>query len=321
MWQYALRRVLQSIPLIFGILTLLFFLLQLAPGDPASYFFNPEMPPDVISLMRKNLGLDDPVLVQYLKWIKSAILLDFGRSFFQQRPVIDLIGEAFPNTLVLSAITLIMIYLVGTTLGIISSIKQYSLTDNVTTVVSFFLYSMPSFWLSLMLILIFSKGLLWFPSSHMTSIGYESMSLLGKVWDRLLHLLLPAFGLGIAYAAGVGRYMRTSMLEVIRQDFIRTARAKGISERKVIFKHCMRNALIPIVTLFGLYLPFLFSGSVLVETIFSWPGMGRLIVSSIFQRDFPVVLGTSFFFAVMVIAGNLVSDILYAVVDPRIKYT
>ena len=214
-----------------------------------------------------------------------------------------------------------MIYLVGTTLGIISSIKQYSLTDNVTTVVSFFLYSMPSFWLSLMLILIFSKGLLWFPSSHMTSIGYESMSLLGKVWDRLLHLLLPAFGLGIAYAAGVGRYMRTSMLEVIRQDFIRTARAKGISERKVIFKHCMRNALIPIVTLFGLYLPFLFSGSVLVETIFSWPGMGRLIVSSIFQRDFPVVLGTSFFFAVMVIAGNLVSDILYAVVDPRIKYT
>jgi peptide/nickel transport system permease protein len=184
---------------------------------------------------------------------------------------------------------------------------------------------MPSFWLALMLILIFSlKASQWgwavqFPASQMTSVGYEFYTVTEKIGDRFMHMLMPAIALGIGGAAGIARYMRGSMLEVIHQDYIRTARAKGLSERAVIFKHALRNALIPIVTLLGLYLPVLLSGSVLVETIFAWPGMGRLIVDAIFQRDYPLVMATSFIAAGLVVVGNLIADVLYAVVDPRIR--
>jgi peptide/nickel transport system permease protein len=203
-------------------------------------------------------------------------------------------------------------------------VRQYSLADNVLTFAALFFYSMPSFWFALMLILIFSRGadagwLFNWPASGMTSIEYEYLSPMGKAGDRLAHLMLPAIALGIGSAAGVARYMRGSMLEVIHQDFIRTARAKGLSERTVIFKHALRNALIPIITLVGLYLPFLLSGAVLVETIFAWPGMGRAIVEAILARDYPMVMATSFVIAAIVVLGNLLSDVLYAVVDPRIR--
>lgn len=325
MISYVVRRILGAIPLLLGILTLIFFIIHLAPGDPMARYFNPNVSPEVIEQMRRNLGLDQPLHVQYFRWMGSFLTGDFGYSFGQMRPIRDILPTVMWNTLQLTFVSLIMIFVIGMLIGVYQAVRQYSLGDNVLTVVALFFYSMPSFWFALMLILVFSlKASQWgwpivFPASQMTSVGYEFMSTGEQIRDRLMHIILPAIALGIGNAAGIARYMRGSMLEVIRQDYIRTARAKGLSHRAVIFKHALRNALLPIITLLGLTLPYLFGGSVLIETIFAWPGMGRLIVDSIFQRDYPLVMATSFVIAVMVVLGNLLADILYAVVDPRIR--
>ena len=288
-------------------------------------YFNPNVPPEVIEQMRRNLGLDQPLHIQYFRWITSFLQFEFGTSLGQMRPISDILPGVLWNTIQLQLVAVAIIFGLGMLIGIIQAVRQYSVADNVLTFLALFFYSMPSFWLALMLILLFSlKASQWgwpvvFPASQMTSVGYEFFNPAEKAWDRLMHLILPATALGIGGAAGVARYMRGSMLEVIHQDFIRTARAKGLSERVVVFKHALRNALIPIVTLLGLYLPYLLSGAVLVETIFAWPGMGRLIVEAIFQRDYPLVMATSFVAAAMVVAGNLIADVLYAVVDPRIR--
>lgn len=322
---YLVRRLLGAIPLLLGILTIIFFVVHLAPGDPTARFFNPNVSPEVIEQMRRNLGLDQPLHIQYGKWLWSFVRGDFGYSFGQMRPIAEILPDVLWNTLQLTFISLVVIFVVGMLIGIVQAVRQYSLADNVLTFLALFFYSMPSFWFALMLILIFSLRAgqegwaLQFPASGMTSIDYEYMSGGAKLADRLRHLVLPAIALGIGSAAGVARYMRGSMLEVIHQDFIRTARAKGLSERTVIFKHALRNALIPIITLLGLYLPFLLSGAVLVETIFAWPGMGRTIVEAILARDYPLVMATSFVIAAIVVLGNLLSDLLYAVVDPRIR--
>mgnify|MGYP001236886539 CR=1 FL=1 len=211
-------------------------------------------------------------------------------------------------------------------LGILQAVRQYSLLDSVASIVGLFFYSMPSFWLALMMVLVFSLfayELQWpiqFPGTDIQSVDYTFLGPLEKVQDRLMHLTLPATSLALVLAAGIARYTRGSMLEVIRQDFVRTARAKGLSEPVVIFKHALRNGLIPVITLLGLYLPFLFSGTVFIESVFSWPGMGKLVVDAITERDYPVIMGGSLVFANMVVVGNLVSDVLYAVVDPRIRY-
>jgi peptide/nickel transport system permease protein len=325
MLSYLVRRIIGAIPLLIGILTLIFFIIHLAPGDPMARYFNPNVSPEVIEQMRRNLGLDQPLHIQYFRWITAFAVGDFGFSFGQMRPISDILPTVMWNTLQLTLVTLIMMFVIGMLIGVYQAVRQYSAGDNILTVVALFFYSMPGFWFALMLILVFSlKASQWgwpvvFPASQMTSVGYEFMSAPEQIRDRLMHLILPAIALGIGNAAAIARYMRGSMLEVVRQDFIRTARAKGLSERSVIFKHALRNALLPIVTLLGLLLPYLFGGAVLIETIFAWPGMGRLIVDSIFQRDYPLVMATSFVIAVMVIAGNLLSDILYAVVDPRIR--
>lgn len=324
---YLLRRLFGAIPLLLGILTIIFFIIHIAPGDPTARFFNPNVSPEVIEQMRRNLGLDQPLHVQYVKWLTAFLQGNFGYSFGQMRPISDILPEVLWNTLQLTLISLVIIFVLGMLIGIVQAVRQYSVADNVLTFLALFFYSMPAFWLALMLILIFSlKASQWgwplwlqFPASQMMSVGAEYLPAGERLMDRLKHLVLPAVALGIGSAAGVARYMRGSMLEVIHQDFIRTARAKGLSERTVIFKHALRNALIPIITLLGLYLPFLLSGAVLVETIFSWPGMGRLIVDAIFQRDYPLVMASSFVIAAIVIFGNLVSDLLYAVVDPRIR--
>lgn len=321
---YLVRRLVGAIPLLLGILTIIFFVVHLAPGDPTARFFNPNVSPDVIEQMRRNLGLDQPLHIQYWKWLTSFLSGDFGYSFGQMRPIGEILPEVLWNTLQLTLVSLVVIFAVGMLIGIVQAVRQYSAADNVLTFLALFFYSMPSFWFALMLILIFSRGaeagwLFNWPASGMTSIDYDYLSAGGKAADRLSHLLLPAIALGIGSAAGVARYMRGSMLEVIHQDFIRTARAKGLSERSVIFKHALRNALIPIITLVGLYLPFLLSGAVLVETIFAWPGMGRAIVEAILARDYPMVMATSFVIASIVVLGNLLSDVLYAVVDPRIR--
>jgi peptide/nickel transport system permease protein len=320
MLTFILKRLLLAIPLLLGVATILFVVLHLAPGDPTSFYFNPDVDPQVIALMRKNLGLDQPIYVQYLRWIKSFLQGDFGTSFAQHRPVIEILKDAIPNTLLLSGVSMLIIFTVGVLVGTVQAVRQYSFADNLATVVSFFFYSMPEFWFALMLVLLFSYKFQILPASQMTSVNYEYLGVPAKLWDRLQHLILPAVALGIGSAAGVARYARGGLLEVIRQDYIRTARAKGLSERKVIFKHAMRNAMIPIVTLFGLTIPFLMGGAVLIETIFAWPGMGRVIVTAIFQRDYPVVMAAAFLFAVFVVLGNLLADVLYAVVDPRIRY-
>ncbi len=325
MFVYLLRRLIGAIPLLLGILTIIFFIINLAPGDPMARYFNPNVSPEVIEQMRRNLGLDQPLHIRYFRWLTSFLQGDFGYSFGQMRPISEILPTVIWNTLQLTLISLVIIFTMGMLIGIIQAVRQYSATDNILTFFALFFYSMPSFWLALMLILIFSlKASQWgwpivFPASQMTSVGYEFLGTGAKIWDRFMHMILPATALGIGAAAGIARYMRGSMLEVIHQDYIRTARAKGLSERKVIFKHALRNALIPIVTLLGLYLPYLLSGAVLVETIFAWPGMGRLIVDSIFQRDYPLVMATSFVISAMVVAGNLIADVLYAVVDPRIR--
>jgi peptide/nickel transport system permease protein len=322
---YILRRILGAIPLLLGILTIIFFVVHIAPGDPTARFFNPNVSPEVIEQMRRNLGLDQPLHIQYFRWVTSFVRGEFGYSFGQMRPISEILPETLLNTLQLNAVALVLIFLIGMLIGIVQAVRQYSATDNALSFLALFFYSMPSFWFALMLILIFSlKASQWgwpviMPASGMTSVGFEFMSFGEKIQDRFLHMLMPAVALGIGAAAGVARYMRGSMLEVIHQDYIRTARAKGLSERTVIFKHALRNALIPIVTLLGLYLPFLLSGTVLIETIFAWPGMGRLIIDGIFQRDYPLVMATSFVVASMVVLGSLVADVLYAIVDPRIR--
>jgi len=319
MWTYILKRILISIPLIIGLATVTFFIIHLAPGDPMALYRNPDISPEVMELMRRNLGLDQPLHIQYVKWLASMARGNFGVSFTAHRPVLDILKEAIPNTLQLTFLALLLDIIVGIVIGVISAIKQYTYVDHSITVSALFIYSMPSFWLGLMLILLFSLVLGWLPASQMQSINADLFGFWHQLWDRVTHLIMPVFVLGIATAAGTARFMRGSLLEVIRQDYIRTARAKGLSERVVVFKHGLRNALIPIITLTGLYLPFLLGGSVITETIFAWPGMGRVAVGAIFARDYPVVLAVNLIAAVMVVMGNLLADITYSLLDPRIR--
>jgi peptide/nickel transport system permease protein len=327
MGRYLLRRLAGAVPLVLGIATIVFFVLNLAPGDPASLYMSPTVSPDALEQMRRNMGLDQPVHVRYVRWMGSMLQGDFGVSFARSQPVLDVVRQILPNTLVLSFVAITLAFTAGMLIGILQAVRQNSATDSALSVVSLFFYSMPSFWLALMLILVFSLGArnlwnwpIWFPASGMTSIEYPFLTPGEQLRDRIMHLVLPAASLALVLAAGIARYTRGSMLEVIRQDFVRTARAKGLPERTVILKHALRNALIPVVTLLGLYLPFLFSGTVFIETVFAWPGMGKLVVDAILARDYPVVMAGAFIFAVMVVIGNLVADVLYSVVDPRIRH-
>ncbi len=324
---YIVRRLLAAIPLVLGVATIVFFVVNLAPGDPASIYSAPGVSPQAVEQMRQNMGLDRPIHERYVRWMGAMLQGDFGISFSRNQPVRDVIAQILPNTLILSASALLLAFGAGILIGVVQAVRQNTFTDGALSVGTLFFYSMPSFWLALMLILIFSLYArnvwgwpLWLPASGMVSVDHNAMGPWEQVLDRLRHLVLPSASLALVLAAGVARYMRGSMLEVIRQDYIRTARAKGLPERTVILKHAVRNALIPVVTLLGLYLPVLFSGTVVIETVFAWPGMGKLMVDSIFQRDYPVVMAGAFVFAVMVVVGNLVADLLYAAVDPRIRY-
>ncbi len=325
MGRYVLRRLLGAVPLLLGIATIIFFVVSLAPGDPTALYFNANLPPEVIEQLRRNFGLDQPAHVRYVKWLAAFFTGDFGYSFAHGRPVLDILLEALPATLWLAGSALVLTFVTGIVVGVVQAVRQNSATDQTLSVASLFFYSMPSFWLGLMLMLLFALkahqwGLPALPPTGMTSVDYEFLSLWGRIADRLAHLVLPVMTLTLVLSAGIARYTRGQMLEVIRQDYIRTARARGVPERHVIFKHALRNSVLPVITLLGLYLPFLFSGSVFVEVIFSWPGMGRVIFDAIFQRDYPLVMATSFAFATVVVIGNLLADVLYAAADPRIRY-
>jgi peptide/nickel transport system permease protein len=313
--------------LVLGVATVVFFVVNLAPGDPALRLLSPGMTAEVAEQVRANYGLDEPLHIQYVKWMGSALTGDFGSSFTHHRPVLDVILGFLPNTLLLSGLALLLAFLVGIVLGTLQAVRQYSVLDSGASVVTLFFYSMPSFWLALMMILVFSyfAQVVWqlpihFPASGLMSADYADLSAGSRFLDRLHHLVLPVVSLALVLTAGIARFMRGSMLEVIRQDFVRTARAKGLPERSVVFKHALRNALLPIISLLGLYIPVLFSGTVFVEEVFAWPGMGRALLDSVRTLDYPMVMGLSLFFAIMVVLGNLLADVLYAAVDPRIRY-
>lgn len=326
MTRYVLRRLAGAVPLVFGIATIIFFLVNLAPGDPMQLQLAPGISQDVIDQMRANFGLDRPLHIRYFRWLGAMLTGDFGMSISHARPVWDVLRAALPNTLVLSACALTTAFVLGIVIGTVQAVRQYSIMDSVASVVLLFFYSMPSFWLALMLILslsVYARNVwewpIWFPASGIASVEFAELSFLGQIKDRAMHLVLPTLSLSLVLTAGIARYMRGSMLEVIRQDYVRTAHAKGLPERVVVFKHALRNALIPIITLIGLYIPFLFSGTVFIEVIFAWPGMGRVLFDAINTRDYHVVMAGSFCFATMVVIANLIADVLYAVVDPRIR--
>jgi len=324
MLRFILKRLLQAIPLLLGIATITFAMVHLAPGDPMDMYmeerFQREVDPQVIELLRKKYGLDQPLPVQYIKWIGNIARGELGESFRYRRPVASLIAERVPYTLQLAVLALFFDALIGIALGIISAVRQYSRTDRAITVGSLVMYSIPGFWLALMLVLVFSVNLGWFPTSQTRSFDYELLSEGGKLADRLWHLTLPVFVLGVASAAGTARFMRNKLLDVLSEEYVTGARARGLSERAVILRHALRNALIPIVTIYGLALPFLLGGAVLIEKVFAWPGMGLLAVEAIGARDYPVILATSMIAAVLVVLGNLLADVTYALVDPRVSY-
>ena len=321
---YILKRLLAAVPLLFGILTVTFFIMQLAPGDPMDMYLEPqrqmEVDPEVIELLRIKYGLDQPIHIRYVRWLGNMLHGDFGESFRHRRPVSDLLKEAIPYTLQLTFLAVLLDALLGISFGILSAIKQYSLWDKVVTLGSLIIYAIPGFWLALMLVLVFSVHLGWFPTSQTRSMDYEFLSTWGKIGDRIWHLALPVFLLGITSAAGTARYMRNKLLEVLNEEYVIAARARGFTERVVILKYALRNALIPIVTIYGLALPFLLGGATIIETIFAWPGMGRLAVSAVGGRDYLLIMATTLIAAVLTVLGNLLADIAYAWVDPRISY-
>ncbi len=340
MLKYVLRKLLLALPLLFCIVTLVFVLLELSPGDITSKFFTPETPPEVAELIREKYALDKPAIVRYGIMVRNLALFDFGRSMSEERPVFDIVSESLPNTLLLSFTTLLVLFPVGIAVGTLQAVRQNSPVDTGLSVASLTLYSMPAFWVALMLQLI--VGLYWsnmleslqasgwlsastvstltLPTLGMKdAVMYDFMSPSEQLANRAKHLILPGLAMGIAAAASTARYMRTSLLGIIRQDFIRTARAKGLTEPQVVVRHGVRNALLPIVTLVGLSLPFLFSGSLLVEIVFGWPGMGRVIYAAILAQDTPLLIACFYIYTLVVVAGNLVADITYAWVDPRIR--
>ena len=320
MGKYVLRRLAGAVPLVLGIATIIFVLIDLAPGSPIDVIAPHGMSSEGRQQLIRNFGLDQPLHVRYVRWLTALFTGDLGYSFSYSKDVRAVLIDFFPNTLLLSVAALSVSFFFGIVFGTLQAVRQYSALDSGMSVALLFFYSMPSFWLALMLILVFSLGLGWFPVSGLASSGAEFMPPFERFVDRLRHLALPALSLALVLTAGIARYMRGSMLEVVRQDYVRTAHAKGLPERVVVFKHALRNALLPIITLVGLYLPFLFSGTVFIESIFAWPGMGRALVGAIVQRDYALVVAGTFFFASMVVVANLVADVLYAVVDPRIRY-
>ena len=326
MIRYLLRRLAGAVPLVLGIATLVFVVVHLAPGDPAVRFVSPGMSAEVAAQIRRNFRLDDPLWAQYLAWLGSILRLEFGQSLSHNRPVADVLAGALPPTLLLSGLALLVAFAVGIVLGVVQAVRQHSVLDSALSVVLLFFYSMPSFWLALMLILVFSlmarnvwEWPIWFPPSGIMDVDHATLSAVGRIGDRARHLALPVLALSLSLAAGVARYMRASMLEVIRQDYVLTARAKGLPERRIVFRHALRNALLPLLTLVGLYAPLLFGGAVFVEVIFAWPGMGRAIVDAISARDYPLVMGGSLLFAAIVVVANLLADVATAMADPRIR--
>ena len=311
---YALRRLLLAVPVLFGVSVLVFAVLHLAPGDPAAIMLGAQSTKEDVERLHRDLGLDQPLVVQYLRWIGQVGRGDLGRSIPLGRAVLPEVLLRFKATLVLTAGALVIAVLLGLAAGIISAVKQYSWLDRMSMGAAVTGVSLPVFWTGIMLIIVFALQLRWFPSSGMSS-PYGS-----SVADVLWHLVLPAVTLGTASAAALARLTRSSVLEIIRPDYVRSARAKGLAERAVIARHVLKNAINPIITVLGVQVGFLLGGAILTETVFSWPGLGSMMVRAIQARDYPLVQGGVLLIATTFVVVNLAVDLLYAIFDPRIRY-
>ncbi|WP_353892665.1 ABC transporter permease [Proteinivorax hydrogeniformans] len=319
---YILRRLLQMIPVFIGITIVSFSIVHLAPGSPIDLFTGPDTHPDELARLQELWGLNDPVYVQYGRWFSSFITGDLGRSFRTGDTVLNMLVSRLPNTIQLNVFSLVFALAVSIPVGIFSALRQYSIADYVATFITFFGIAMPNFWYALLLIYLFYIKLEWLPGMQMRTIGI-SVETHGYYWvivDRIRHLILPTIVMGTSAMASFTRYMRASMLQVIREDYVRTARAKGLSERVVIYKHALRNSMIPLVTILTFTIPSLLAGSVVIETIFSWPGVGRTVFQAIGQRDYNIVMAFNTVMATLTLVFMLIADIAYVVVDPRIRF-
>lgn len=321
MMRYIAKRFIGLIPVFLGITLISFFVIHLAPGKPTDMqtSLNPKISYEARLRMEKLYGLDKPVHVQYIDWLKRFLTFDFGHSYVDDRPVSEKIAERIPITLLINILSLALILVVGIPLGVISAVKRGSILERLTTIFVFIGFSMPEFWLALILMSLFGITLGWLPISGIKSLDFEYLSLFGKVIDVARHLILPVFIAAFGSLAGISRYMRTSMIGIIHQDFIRTARAKGLAESEVIYKHALKNAILPVITILGLSVPGLIGGSVIFESIFGIPGMGRLFYESVMSRDYPTIMGILSIGAILTLIGNLLADIAYSYADPRIS--
>jgi peptide/nickel transport system permease protein len=345
MTRYLIRRLLQAIPTFLGVTLITFAVIRLAPGDPVMQLtFDPKIKAETRERMRRQLGLDKPLAVQYIYWLvgndwlewfgeevdekaltRGVLRLDFGKSYLEKRPATEMVLERVPATVILNVAALLIAYAIGLPVGIYSAVRQNGVFDNVSRVVAVVLNAVPGFWLSLMVMLVFAIKFKEWGLPHIAMGGMYTITPGGEfkynVLDRLKHLLPPALILATGGIASMSRYMRTEVLEIIHQDYVRTARAKGLRERIVTTVHAGRNALIPIATMLGPQITGLLGGSVITETIWSWPGLGRMFVEANFKRDYPVVLAGFVIGTLAVILGNMLSDVLYAVFDPRVRFS
>ena len=327
MRSYFVRRLLLIIPTLFGISVISFLIIHLAPGDPAMLKFGEEeagrpLTAKMIDETRALYGLDQPLSIQYMRWLKRLVTFDFGESLRDHRPVIDKLKERIPVSITLSGISLMLAYLLSIPLGIYSATHQHRKAERATTVLLFGLYSLPNFWIATMAIVYFGGGDFWnlFPVYGLRSSGSQNWPWWHQMGDAVWHLILPVACMTYYTLAVLSRYMRTEMLETIRQDFIRTARSKGLSERSVVYRHALPNSLIPMITLMADVLPALIGGSIVIETLFSIPGMGLLSYEAVFNRDYPLLMGIFTLSALLTLVGILISDLLYTLADPRISY-
>ncbi|MEE8250801.1 MAG: ABC transporter permease [Gemmatimonadales bacterium] len=318
---FVARRIYQAAIVMFAVATLTFFLIHLAPGDPFTPLAESStISPETIQQLRRNFGLDEPIHVQYLKYLQRLVQGDLGISFKHHRPVLDVFRDVIPNTILLAVAAVFIDFSLGIATGIYQGTRSRGRADTLLSGLSLAFYATPVFWLGIMLILTFGVTLRWLPIAGATDpVIHDSLSGIGRLWDRLQHLIMPALTLGLVGAGGTARFQRSALIETLSEDYIRTARAKGLRERSVVLVHALRNSLLSVITLFGLSLPLLLSGAVLVETVFSWPGMGRLITDSVSGRDYPIVTAAAILSAAMVVAGSLAADVLYQVVDPRTR--
>lgn len=316
---YLLRRVGGSLVLLFLVLTLTFFLIHLAPGDPVHLLLDPATPEPIREQLRQLWGLDRSLGEQYLHWLAAVLRGDWGTSFNYQEPVTGVLARVFPNTLLLALSAALVAFGLGIPLGLWAARRQNRLPDHALRITSFLFYSLPTFWLALMAILLFSYVLPVLPAGHMRSAGAETLPAGRRLLDLLHHLVLPATILGVSFAGAVVRFVRNSVLETLDHEYLRTARAKGLTERRVLWVHALRNALVPVLQLLGLQLPALLNGSLVIEVVFSWPGLGRVAFTAVQARDYPLILATTALTGTLVVLGNLMADVLHAATDPRVR--